>query len=488
MIRRVTDQMNHFDGLRRLARHLATLGKDEDGHILLYFTIMLPVIIGMIGLTLDGGAFLHLHTDLQELADAAALAGANELDGQSGARDRATNKAENLLSNDPHWSNVAASGIQINTPTYYSKLDPVNGDTAATGDADASYIKVTTVTRQVRPNFIPATAAMLGLARPSNNQTSASAAAQSMYIACNVQPLMVCNPWEQAADPVFAHHISAGMTLKLLQEGGNSFAPGDFGLLDPAGQTSSSATDIRNLLSQTTPNFCFVSNISPRTGQVTQKVLDGINVRFNMPPSGNTTGLDQTSAPNIIKGQINGNAPSCPQNQWSNQKCTGSGKNQTCTTLLPLPSDSSMTNVGSASIGNGTMTTSDMNNYWNQHHGANWPAGATTRYAAYQLEQGIGGAAPSWSAGTEPHAPYCTPTTTGNSDRRVMSVAVVNCLQNNVRGNSNTNLLVNTVYADFFLFKPADTGPPYSVYLEFIRIMNADSDGSKLHHIVQLNR
>src|SRR5439155_24602291 len=195
------------------------------------------------------------------------------------------------------------------------------------------------------------------------------------------------------ADPVLAHHISAGMTLKLLQEGGNSFAPGDFGLLDPAGQTSSSATDIRNLLSQTTPNFCFVSNISPRTGQVTQKVLDGINARFNMPPNGNTTGLDQTSAPNIIKGQINGNAPSCPQNQWqtTQQQCTGSGKNRVCNTitLLPLPSDSSMTNVGAASIGNGTITTLDMNNYWNQHHGANWPAGVTTRYAAYQLEQGI---------------------------------------------------------------------------------------------------
>src|SRR5262249_41422480 len=160
------------------------------------------------------------------------------------------------------------------------------------------------------------------------------------------------------------------------------FAPGDFGLLDPAGQSNSTATQIRNLLSQTQPNFCYVNNISPRTGQVTNKVLDGINVRFNIPPNGNTTGLDQTSAPNVIKGEVNSNAPNCPQNQWSNQQCTGTGKNQTCSSLVPLPLDSTMTSVGSASIGTGTMSTSDMTNYWSNHHGpgTTWPAGITTRY------------------------------------------------------------------------------------------------------------
>jgi hypothetical protein len=143
-----------------------------------------------------------------------------------------------------------------------------------------------------------------------------------------------------------------------------------------------------------------------------------------------------------------------------------------------------MNTVGVASIGNGVLSTdvnTGANAYWNQHHGANWPAGVTTRYAAYQLEQGIGGTAPSWTG--EPHAPYCTPTTTGNSDRRVISVAVINCLANSVRGNSNTSVL-GAAYADFFVTKPADA----NIYLEFMRFLNADQDGSKLHHIIQLNR
>ena len=121
-------QMKSSNVLRQLVSIFPTLRKDEDGHTVLYFTIMLPVIIGMIGLSLDGGAFFHLNTDLHELADAAALAGAKELQGKSGDRGRATTEAKTLLSNDPHWSNVARSGVMIrvrcaeNTPAAAASI------------------------------------------------------------------------------------------------------------------------------------------------------------------------------------------------------------------------------------------------------------------------------------------------------------------------------------------------------------------------------
>src|SRR5262245_60767517 len=94
----------------RFLRFLGKLGRDEDGHVLLYLTVMVRMMIGMVGLVLDGGRFFHLKTDLYGLADAAALAGAVELDGRADAITRATDKAQNLLSNDPRWSNVARSG------------------------------------------------------------------------------------------------------------------------------------------------------------------------------------------------------------------------------------------------------------------------------------------------------------------------------------------------------------------------------------------
>jgi Flp pilus assembly protein TadG len=447
---------------------IGKLAKDETGSVVIWFTLVLLVIMGMIGLALDGGAYFHLNSDLHELADAAAIAGAAELDGASDAITRATDRAENLLSNDPHWSNIARSGLQITTPTFYSSLNP---DTVTTDAARARFIKVDTVTREVAPSFLAAVGAT------ANAQTSASAVAGSSYVACNVQPLMVCNPWEQAADPNFANHVTPGTMLRLMEEGGNSFAPGDFGLLDPAGQSHSSANEIRNLLSQTQPNSCYVNNISPRTGQVTNKVLDGINVRFNMPPStGGTGGQDQTSAPNVIKGTTNTQAPSCPKNQWNPDPPDPS---------KALPLDQSMNPVGSMQVGNGTMDAGAKNAYWSSHHGVGttWPAGVTTRYAAYLLEQGIGGTAPAWAPGSEPHAPYCTPTTTGNSDRRIISAAVVNCIANNVQGNTNTNLL-SAMYVDFFVTKPADN----TIYLEFVRVMTPQNAGTQLHHVVQLYR
>ncbi len=281
----------------RLLSLFSNLGKDEDGGVLIYFTVMLPVIVGMIGLALEGGQFHHLNSDLQELADAASLAGAAELDGANDAITRAIDKATNLLSNDPHWSNVAKSGAQITTPTFYSNISS-NGDTVTTDPTQATYIKVTTVTRQVQPAFLAAIGA------GSIAGTSASAVAGSNTVACNVQPLMLCNPYEGTSE----FHATPGQLFEFVPAGGGSgLSPGDFALVDPSGQSNSSAKDIRNLLAAATPNFCYVDNVSPRPGQVTQDVNDGINVRFDEPPQGaakNDPSFDQTPAPDVIKGEM----------------------------------------------------------------------------------------------------------------------------------------------------------------------------------------
>ena len=88
---------------------------------------MLPVTMGMIGLVLEGGAFYHLNSDLQELADAAAIAGATELDGAGDAITRATDRAQNLLSNDPRWSNVASFRSTNHNPHVLQCLKPGYG-------------------------------------------------------------------------------------------------------------------------------------------------------------------------------------------------------------------------------------------------------------------------------------------------------------------------------------------------------------------------
>src|SRR6516165_6041032 len=64
---------------------------DTQGIILPYVTVMLVVIIGVSVLALDGARFMYLQTQLQNGADALALAAAAELDRTPTAIERALN-------------------------------------------------------------------------------------------------------------------------------------------------------------------------------------------------------------------------------------------------------------------------------------------------------------------------------------------------------------------------------------------------------------
>jgi len=481
------------------------LVRDEAGHILIYFTILLPVLLGFVGLSLEGGRLLMLNSQLQDLADAAALAGAKELDGGTDARLRATNAAETLLTNDTWWSNVALGGIQIlDPPVFYSVLkgvptgtdpNPPN-DIIATSDADASFIKVTTVTRGVAPAFLVAVGAT------SIGQTHATATAGSTMVACNVQPLMLCNPFEPSGKnfdtAISDGTVTPGMLFHMKVLGsstpggdGNSYAAGDFGLLDPPGMDSSGANTTRNLISQQSPNFCYINNVSPRTGEAVSKVSDGINVRFDMHVNGNLTGLNQSPAPNVFKGLL-------PQN--TGNPCNGQ-YNPAGTPPAAMPQDTGFTPYGNLLLGNGTLDTTSANNYWNYHYGTNWPsdlaaAGQANRYLAYRRELGLDGqTAPTPVPGTESRAPSCAAQTSETvASRRIISVAVVNCLANNVRGNSVANVRSNA-YANFFITQPSIdySSPSFNnngeIWGEFVEMITPSSGGNgKLHQVIQLYR
>jgi hypothetical protein len=451
-------QPGGFGMLNRLIR-------DERGATILMFTIMLPVILGMIGLGLEGGRVLLLNSQLQDMADAAALAGARELDGSADARARARQAALDWsLRNVPWWSNIPVAGSQIIDPLITDVLD----GPASQSDATATYIKVTTLSRSIAPAFLAA----VGVT--TFGSTSATATAGSTYVVCDVQPLMLCNPNEPAAFTATAGNLY-GFTQ---QGGGAGLSPGDFALLDPAGQTNSGATAIRNLLSQSRPNFCYANNVSPRPGQAASSVADGINVRFDMQPQGNNqiAGLDRTPAPNVIKGLL-------PQGNcnWNNPTAIPNGN---------LPGASNATQQGHLWIG----TSTDMaaaNAYWQYHHGADWPATLTTRYAAYQLERGQTGTAPAFVnvPPRENPAPVCAPASVRNSGddrRRILSVAIVDCVTQGVQGNSVTNVRSNK-YADFFLIKPV--GQDGVIWAEFMGMITPQTPGPHtVHHIVELVR
>jgi hypothetical protein len=367
-------------------------------------------------------------------------------------------------------------------------------------------IKVVTLTKNVVPQFLVAVGAT------SIGQTQATATAMTSPVACNVQPLMLCNPFEpdgvdfntavNGSPPL----VKPGMMFHMKVLGssspgggndGNSYAPGDFGLLDPPGVDSSGANTTRNLISQQSPRFCYINQLSPRTGEAVSKVSDGINVRFDMHINGNLTGLDQSPAPNVLRG-------------FNGDKCTGNPKYSLVldgTTGLPaaVPGDSNYTTHGNMQLGDGVLNSDatkgpTANGYWQTHHGTTWPSdlnvtGQANRWLAYRRELGLDGQTAPPVTAAEPIGPTCASRTAETvADRRIISVAVIDCLANNVHGNSQTDLRSNA-YVNFFITQPSiDYGSPNlsnngEIWGEFVEMITPSSGGNgKLHNIIQLIR
>jgi Flp pilus assembly protein TadG len=446
------------------------LWRDEDGQILIMFTVMLPVLLGFVGLALEANRFMMSHSELQNLADAAALAGANQLDGTANSIANARQAALDFSNNNRvSWADELASGTyRIDAPKVY---DNINDTVESTTPAKARYVKVTTKSASIFPMFLVAAKAISPLA------VTATAMAESTFVACNVQPLMLCNP-NGAGD----FTPSGGDIYGFTQQGSTGgMSPGVFSLLDPPTQTNSSAPDIKNNLAATNPPFCYLNNMSPRTGDPASAIAQGINVRFDMQPNGGLKGLDGTPDKIVIKGA----AP----NQCLSQ--IGNGANAV-TVADEMPINTGTTQQGSTRTG-GTFDIASANQYWKDHHGTNnnlWPTDATgkplSRYQVYQSELTNSGIY-TFIPGTEPSGPHCVNSATwpAKNDRRIISVAVVDCGSPQVHGNS-VDLLTSTSYFDFFIIRPVDQSG--IIWTELVRKMTLQSDGSKLHHIVQLVR
>lgn len=104
--------------------------KEEQGATLIYLALMLLVLIGMIGLALDGGYAYYQYRRMQTAADAAALAGARHLalNASDAEVDAVINQLATLNGAETvTWSYVSApQGVyvtaEVNSPTWFAPL------------------------------------------------------------------------------------------------------------------------------------------------------------------------------------------------------------------------------------------------------------------------------------------------------------------------------------------------------------------------------
>jgi Flp pilus assembly protein TadG len=479
---------------------------DRGGAVAPTVALSLFALIAVGGVGFDYARMVSMDTELQNAADQAALAAASQLDGQPGACSRAAAAARAMITNRTIMSNDGGStAVVIATEPacdatgnirFYQNIAKTQ---AATDDTNAKFVQV-----QVNPRtaFYALTPIV---AYTSSGPLNATAFAGLGEAICRVPPLMLCNP-NESGDPNFtiANYVGKGIRL-VANDGGGNYTPGNFGFLD-VGQ-GNGASALRAVLGRNgEPGDCSPGgDVTTEPGNMIT-LRDALNTRFDMfdnglnqacnsdgslcPPSRNSRkdlireGTNQNSC-----GFATGNA-----NGW--KEASNAYPPSVLTTkrdltdaeiaaLAPMgyPRDechaTSITGVCTGGrVGDGVW---DRYAYFKSHStGAtpSWPEMTTvaamnsllttifgtttpTRYQVYEYEMANAATrlqAVDLGSNRVAHGiPVCTPPGITPSatqiDRRVLSVAVVNCAAEGVQGRT-TGVEVKK-WIDIFLVEPS---------------------------------
>jgi hypothetical protein len=465
---------------------------------------MLVVIIGVSVLALDGARLMYLQTQLQNGADALAVAAAAELDRTPTAIERALNAIGKFGSGSN--GNVKVADIKFLSSLPVHDRDPILPGHLTSDPTRAGFVEVTVepITMQT---ILPAS--IFG----GSNVVTAGAQAVAGFdqVVCNFTPIFVCNPFETpgmsyaAATEalVNASNDPAGQR-KLIRLAGTqtmtrTFGPGNFGYLVPT--TGSlpveacgppTGSGIGQAIAASRPPICLKLSgvdIQPANDQV---AMDGLNTRFDIYANGFQSCKDNYVADvNVRKGYVTpGNV------NWCNAKPSGTNWPIVDAVAAALPVDQNMILAAtdengeqvdtSIAVGDGTW---DCEGYWSVAHSAGPgedlpPPGCTatatiSRYSVYQYEMNY---IADRSPGAEIGDPQCNPL--GIKYRRVLNAAIINCGSNpEMMGRDARNVPV-AGFGKFFLTVPAASGA--SLYAEFLGLIKPTDNLN--HDMVQLYR
>jgi Flp pilus assembly protein TadG len=504
------------------ARLLSSLATSENAAVLPVVALSLFALIGIGGLAFDYSRMATLDSELQAAADQAALAAATQLDGKDEARTRAAFAARNLIVNQTAFANERTNnpGANVTIPTvnFYSVYDSDNptNNVAATTDADAHFVQVTTANRTAFFALTPVVAAF------NSGNLSGSAVAGLHSAVCKVPPLMICNP--KPGESFNAAGKRGWGVQVVAHQGGQSWAPGNFGYLD-VGASNNGAPDLLAAMAYQNPalNCSEIGSADVDPGN-TAPAIDAANTRFDIynfgGGSGSTLGACFSgacpAAANVTKDLVRPNGASgnnacklhnqgwqLPANQFSPRAWTAADYPANTNTAPPwvtfdadgedamgLPRDNchyvsygkACGNDSNNRFGNGYWARKD---YFDKYHSGNMPGNASTitRYETYLWEMRNGQIPTNADAGgglRQQGTPVCTSgTLSSDRDRRVFSVAIVNnCASLN---GGSTSATVGE-WVDMFFVEPAfargngSTGE--QIYLEVIGTTKASGNES----------
>lgn len=462
------DGSGHIDAGSTMWKFL----RDERGAVIAYAAMFSAVALAAGALAVDFGRMAVLRTQMQDRADAGALAAAAQLDGRDAAMTRATTMAMNAMAQE---SGIAADGTTLSVAevNFYSEIDP--DKVAATSDLDAKYAEVTLQPRQVDFYLAP----LMGLfsAEASDSGTvNATAVAKPSPFICEAPPLMVCDLKEEnpALDLSLASNIGKQLRLKEPQAGSSPAAPGNFGLLAlPDG--SSGANDIEAALAAVSPPDCYTLDVTTAQGSKTNKVRDGINARFDLP------GVGMDPAPNVINFPRDvpldgdpdvkmGDGDWRPEDYWP---AMHNG--------VPLPGDLAgasryqvyLYELGLSFARNGKQTLYPVDGSPPDGYTMVNAPGADVPATLDPFNDDDGDGLVNEEDPDQDGVPQNTPAGNGYK-RRLVKVAVLECIANNVHGHGTYPTDGN--YLEMFLTEQVSDPPQAAIYGEIVRPLSTTND------------
>ncbi len=344
---------------------LKFLARDTKGAVAVVMAALVPMMLGIGALTMDLGRLMTLNTELQGAADAAALAGARELNRFPGAIAKASAAAVGAIQNSQTFANDGGGKQVLIDPTpcadppvapcirFLKSLPAADDDpiTAAnfvttdtsTSDSEARFIDVHLGARAITNILVRI------VGGPGTAATSASAVAGNDQVICRIPPMFMCNPSEPTGntDLQLAVDVNAleGRQMELFhQGGGGSLTPGNFGLLCPTGtegETNCGGDAVKDALASTTGTCISYELATTKTGVTLQMVRTGVNARFDYwtpqaKDSGNNRWRDRDEfmpAANVTQGgeapdNTHGGQASCEYSEIDDDEGIGQPRDQ----------------------------------------------------------------------------------------------------------------------------------------------------------------
>jgi hypothetical protein len=229
------------------------------------------VFLAAVGLCVDVSHFYVVNAELQNAADAAALAGASALNAQPSGISKAVTRATEELKNNYEFNNKEAE-IDAGNVTFAVNLD---GPYVSAGDAQAVAANVRFVKVVVPPKAVGVFFAQLALKVSSVDMSRAATAGMSMppNVFCDWIPLSVI---EDDANPLIRGQM---YTLRAAPQ--NSVSSGNYQILAVNGRGGSDVREdlARGIKECAGPGSVYTKDTKP--GVAAGPVRQGLNTRFD---------------------------------------------------------------------------------------------------------------------------------------------------------------------------------------------------------------